>query len=617
MDRTSRIGLAVCLGLIIFVLFSTPPPKTLPTAATASVTASPASPAVASTLAVNPASAPKPSVPVVEQLSVLENDALKVTFTSYGAAIKKIELKQHQEDKTGNVVLNEESHENVMQLSGWPGADAVSFQLKENQPNGLVYSGELSDGVKWERTYTLGQAQDLETGMGAKLKTLFQWLSKKLGREDKAKPLVYTLNVQDTLTNAGATDVTLPAYSLSVGRAEPLRVNGHYQPGPYMYPGSGWLADKFHLITVNDFNPGFIPFIGIKTRDEKSLISSKDMENAPLKWLGAENQFFAVLLTPVEDHSIQYAEFQCFNPRGEDGKVLQRFVDGYIQPNDEPDIEAAAYFSATKIPAGQTVNLNYGLYAGPKEYDRLDALGGQQEELMNYGAFSLLIVPMLFVLHVWYSIFGSYGLAIILLTVVIKIITWPLQSFTNRSGKRMQALAPKLKEVQAKFKDQPEKITAETMSLYREYGVNPFAGCLPALIQMPVFFSLYFMLQNAVELRGQSFLWVHDLTQPDTVLSYTLPFVIPFLGTSHLALNPLPIMVTGLTMIMMRLTPQIGDPQQAKIAQFMPLVFLFIFYNFAAALSLYYVINNCVSIVQIYRNVRKPLPELKRVQRKK
>jgi YidC/Oxa1 family membrane protein insertase len=221
-------------------------------------------------------------------------------------------------------------------------------------------------------------------------------------------------------------------------------------------------------------------------------------------------------------------------------------------------------------------------------------------------------VPMLTVLHFWYLIFNNYGFAIILLTLMIKGITWPLQSYANRSGKRMQALAPKLKEMQAKYKEQPEKLQTETFALYKDYGVNPFQGCLPALIQMPVFFSLYYMLQNAVELRGQSFFWVHDLTKPDTVL--TLPTVI--FGI-HPELHPLPIMVTLLTMVMMRLTPQMGDPTQAKVAQFMPLVFLFIFYNFAAALSLYYVINNFVSIIQIYRNLRKPLPELKRIPRKK
>jgi YidC/Oxa1 family membrane protein insertase len=183
----------------------------------------------------------------------------------------------------------------------------------------------------------------------------------------------------------------------------------------------------------------------------------------------------------------------------------------------------------------------------------------------------------------------------------------------------MQAIAqmPEMQRVKEKYKDQPEKLQTEIWALYKEYGVNPFGGCLPSFVQMPVFFSLYFMLQNAVELRGQSFFWVHDLTKPDAV--WTAPFTLPlpFVGAWDPSLHPLPIIVTGLMMVMMRMTPQMGDPTQQKVAQFMPIFFLVIFYNFAAALSLYYVVNNFVSIVQIYRNLKKPLPELKRVPRKK
>ena len=298
-----------------------------------------------------------------------------------------------------------------------------------------------------------------------------------------------------------------------------------------------------------------------------------------------------MLLTPAEDHLIVgSANFQCFNERDGSGRVL---------PNAEPDIEATALFPEIQLPAGGSASFTYSLYAGPKDFDRLNALGEQQGELMNYGHFELLIVPMLRVLRFFYGVVRNYGMAIILLTLVIKGITWPLQSIANHSGKKMQAVAPKLKELQAKYKEQPEKLNTETFALYKEYGVNPFGGCLPALVQMPVFFSLYYMLQNAGELRGQSFLWIHDLTQPDRIAS------IHGFGI-NLALGP--ILVTGLTMVMMRMTPQIGDPQQAKIAQFMPLVFLVFLYNFAAALSLYYVVNNCVSIVQIYRNLRKRAP---------
>ncbi|MCE0524085.1 MAG: membrane protein insertase YidC [Methylacidiphilales bacterium] len=612
MDRTSRIGLLICLVLLFALafLFPAPPPKPVPPAAasTNSPTATAPPPQLTAQTA-SPTMAPAPSVPVVEKLTVIENDAIKVTFTSVGAAIKEVELKLHKADNGGHVVLNEQAHANVLSLSGWPGADTANFQVEEI-PNGVRYSCDLPGGVKWVRTYTFGKNLERDSGMTGYLRVLFHKIARHLGQPE-TQPLVYTLDVSDTLTNTSAADLTLPGYSLSVGRAEPL-----YNPitlwskersassSNLQYLGSGWLASKFHLTTINDFNPGYIPLIGIKTRDGKDEFSSKTLDQAPLRWIGVENQFFAMLLTPAAELPIDHGEFWCFNNRNPDN--------GEILRTEDPDIEAAAYFSPVTVPAGQSVTLTYGIYAGPKDFNRLDALGANQGELMNYGWFELLIVPMLTVLHFWYLIFHNYGVAIILLTLMIKAITWPLQSIANRSGKRMQALAPKLKEMQAKFKDQPEKLQTETFALYREYGVNPFGGCLPALIQMPVFFSLYFMLQNAVELRGQSFLWVHDLTKPDTVL--TLPFL--FFGF-HPALHPLPIMVTALTMVMMRMTPQIGDPQQAKIAQFMPIVFLVIFYNFAAALSLYYVINNCVSIIQIYRNLRKPLPELKRVPRKK
>jgi len=623
MDRTSRIGLLICLVLLMGVeitlekIYPTPPPKprseaTAPASPTAVVP-----PAHITAQTVNSTVAPTPPpVPVVEKLTVIENDAMKVTFTSVGAAITEVELKQHTADNGGHVVLNEQSHSNVLALSGWPGADTANFQ-EENLHNGVRYSCDLSGGVKWQRTYTFGKDPERDAGMSGYLRVLFHKMARHLGQPE-TKPLVYTLDVNDTLTNTGAADVTLPPYSLSVGRAVPLHVAGHYQEISNMYLGSGWLAGKYHLTTVSDFTPGSIPFIGIKTRDGKDQFSSQTMDPSPLRWIGVENQFFTVLLTPAAERSIQNGEFRCFNLRNPDGSlVVKRDPENYILPGYEPDIEAAAAFPAISVPAGKAVTLSYGLYAGPKDFNRLDALGADQGELMNYGWFELLIVPMLTVLHFWNLIFHNYGVAIILLTLMIKAITWPLQSVANHSGKRMQALAPKLKELQAKHKEHPEKLQTETFALYREYGVNPFGGCLPALVQMPVFFSLYFMLQNAVELRGQSFLWIHDLTQPDTVFSWSLPFVVPFLNTSHLALHPLPIMVTALTMVMMRMTPQIGDPAQAKIAQYMPLVFLLIFYNFAAGLSLYYVINNCVSIVQINRNLRKPLPELKRVPRKK
>jgi YidC/Oxa1 family membrane protein insertase len=617
MDRTSRIGLLVCFVLLIVIQFTldkTPPYKAhpaTPASTTAPVNNAPLAPPPHMTSETGAPTSPPPAPPVVEKLTVIENDAMKVTFTSLGAAITEVELKQHKADNGGNIILNEQSHSNVMALHGWPGADTADFQVQENGGEGVTYTANLPGGLTWQRTYAFGKEAANDAGLTGYLRELFQSIAVKFGQPD-TKPLVYTLDVSDTLTNTGAADVALPPYSLSVGRAEPIydaitewaktRTASTFNQ---QYLGSGWLAGKFHLTTLSNFSPSFVPLVGIKTGDAKDQISSTAIDTAPLHWIGVENQFFAMLLTPAVDNSILNGQFHCYNQWDDDGRLT---------PHDaDPNIEALANFAGLSVPAGKAVTINYGLYAGPKDFNRLDALGADQGELMNYGWFELLIVPMLTVLHFWFLIFHNYGVAIILLTLMIKGITWPLQSIANHSGKRMQAVAllPEMQKIKEKYKDQPEKLQGEIWPMYKEYGVNPFGGCFPALIQMPVFFSLYYMLQNAVELRGQSFFWVHDLTKPDTVFS--LPYL--FFGF-HPALHLLPIMVTGLTMVMMRMTPQIGDPTQAKIAQYMPLVFLVIFYNFAAALSLYYVINNCVSIIQIYRNLKKPLPELKRRPKK-
>jgi YidC/Oxa1 family membrane protein insertase len=623
MDRTSRLGLAACFILLIVIQFSLDklypplPPKRAPlTSSTAMTNNAPLPTAQLSGPAGPPMSNAKPSTATAPTLPAitatfthLENDAMKVTFTSVGAAITDIELKQHRSDNGGSVVLNERSHSNVMQLAGWPGADTANFQSQETA-GGLSFTAPLANGVQWQRTYTFGPPEENNSGITGLIRRIFHRISLTVGQKD-VKPLVYTIDVADTLTNPSAVDVSLPPYGLSVGRAVPIYLpikpwEKEPEPSPLnsQFLGSGWLTKTFHLVTVNNFNPSTVPLIGIKTADGKDEFSSKTIDPAPLLWLGVENQFFTTLLTPSDDLPIDHAEFSCFSARDpESGRI--------VTPN-ESDIEAAANFGAVTVPAGKAVTLNYSLYAGPKDFNRLDQLGSNQGELMNYGWFEILIVPMLTVLRFWYLLCNNYGVAIILLTLMIKAITWPLQSKANQAGKRMQALAPLLKELQAKHKDQPEKLQTDTFALYKEYGVNPFGGCLPALVQMPVFFSLYFMLQNAVELRGQSFLWVHDLTRPDAVWTSPFALFLPIIGSFHPSLHPLPIMVTALTMVMMRLTPQIGDPTQAKVAQMMPLIFLVFFYNFAAALSLYYVINNCVSIIPIYRNRKKPMPGLKK-----
>jgi YidC/Oxa1 family membrane protein insertase len=186
---------------------------------------------------------------------------------------------------------------------------------------------------------------------------------------------------------------------------------------------------------------------------------------------------------------------------------------------------------------------------------------------------------------------GNYALAIIILTILVKAILWPLQSKANKSMKKMAELQPQMKALQDKHKQDPVKFQQEMGKMWKKAGVNPLSGCWPIMIQIPIFIGFYNMLGKAVELRHHGFLWVQDLAAPDTV--------------AHIAgipINPLPLLMALTMFLQMRMAPQGGDPMQRKIFMFMPLIFVFLCYNFASALALYWTVQNIISIVQLVVN---------------
>jgi YidC/Oxa1 family membrane protein insertase len=254
------------------------------------------------------------------------------------------------------------------------------------------------------------------------------------------------------------------------------------------------------------------------------------------------------------------------------------------------------------------VDRTFQLYAGPKEYRSLDrlgaALGNQIQRVMDFGGFfGFFAKALLLSMNGLHALGLGYGLAIIGITIVIKLLFWPLTQASTRSMKRMQKLQPQMKEIQERYKEDPKKMNERLMAFMKEHRINPAAGCLPILVQIPVFFGFYKMLQSAIELRGARFLWALDLSQPDTI------WIIPGLG---FPLNPLPI-IMGLTQFwQMRMTPPSPgmDPVQQKIFQYMPLIFLFILYNFSSGLTLYWTVQNLLTIAQmkLTRSTGEPEP---------
>jgi YidC/Oxa1 family membrane protein insertase len=222
------------------------------------------------------------------------------------------------------------------------------------------------------------------------------------------------------------------------------------------------------------------------------------------------------------------------------------------------------------------------VFVGPKRRYELMALNKGLEHIVDYGFFSVIAVPLFWLLKQLFAYTGNYGWSIVLLTIIIRIPFLPLVGKGQRSMKRMQLVQPKVKELREKYKKQPDKLNKEVMNLYKKYKVNPIGGCLPLVLQIPVFFALYKVLLFAIELRDAHWLlWILDLSSKDPY--YVLPIVM------------------GATMFLQqKLSPAAGDPKQQKIMQLMPIFFTFLFLNFPSGLVLYWLVNNILAIIQQY-----------------
>ncbi len=298
-------------------------------------------------------------------------------------------------------------------------------------------------------------------------------------------------------------------------------------------------------------------------------LSAKDLKEpkvfqANLKWIAQQDKYFFSALVPASP----VEEARAF--------LVQ----------DSPVVAFKAGNGSNK----------FRLYAGPKEQDRLDALNIGLEHIIDFGFFSIVARPLFWILKFFYRFLGNYGWAIILITIVTRIPFVPLMTKSQKSMKKLQEMQPLMNEIKEKYKKDPQKQQAEMMALYKKHKVSPLGGCLPMLLQIPVFLALYQVLLRAIELRGAPFmLWITDLSAPDTLLGH-IPAMLPLIG--GLALGPLPILMGATMFIQQKMTPSTMDPAQAKMMLMMPLIFTFVFLNMASGLVLYWLIGNVLGIIQ-------------------
>ncbi|MBL0732027.1 MAG: membrane protein insertase YidC [Desulfosarcina sp.] len=266
---------------------------------------------------------------------------------------------------------------------------------------------------------------------------------------------------------------------------------------------------------------------------------------------------------------------------------------------EKNDILKSTYIQTIgSINSGEKHVSSFHLYFGPKRISILSGLGYNLDKIVNFGMFDFLAKPCLYVMNFLYKFIPNYGFAIIILTILIKLILWPLGSKSYKSMSEMKKLQPLMTQIREKYKNDKQMMNQEIMGLYKTYKVNPLGGCLPMVVQIPIFFAFYRMLYQAIELRHAPFLfWINDLSAPDRLFhfNFTIPFMEPPYGIPVLT-----IIMGGTMFLQQKMSPPMGDPAQAKIMMFMPIVFTVIFINFSSGLVLYWLVNNILSISQQY-----------------
>ncbi len=259
------------------------------------------------------------------------------------------------------------------------------------------------------------------------------------------------------------------------------------------------------------------------------------------------------------------------------------------------EIGPAAVMEISRPPqSGAVEKIHYTLFIGPKELDTMKAMEKGLERSIDFGYFGFVSIPFLYVMHFSHRFTGSYGFDIILLTILIKLIMAPLTHKSFVSMKQMQKLQPQMERIKEKFKDDKEKMNKEIMELYRRNKVNPLGGCLPMLFQFPVFIGLYNALRTPIELRHAPFMWIKDLSRPDWE---SLPLT---LGGWKMGIPILTLLMGASMLLQQWMTPSAGDPNQKRMMMLMPLIFTVMFINFPSGLTIYWLVNNVLSIAQQY-----------------
>jgi YidC/Oxa1 family membrane protein insertase len=574
MDKKNTvIGVLLLLAAMASFYFSarfappTPPAANPPAGTSVQPTGLPASATAATAPVTSPSdavlSAPK-SGPA--EFVTLANDFIEVRFTNQGGAIDHVGLKKYpaEKGKAPLYTLNAIQAAPALSLADFPGFDRhATYSLVSQSATEVVYRAVV-DGLEVTRRYSIA----------------------KVATQDD-----YQIRHETTFRNLTAKALPLPRASFNLGTAAPLNEN---DMGIYLNAGYSDGTDTNFIARGDLQGGGFLAMVGLKDGTPPPYIEKP----AAIAWASVKNQFFTLVLTPDQPGTgIRVERIKLF-ASSPDTDFKAYGITGY------------ARFDLKPLAAGASSTFGASLFAGPKEYARLsnlDIFKHGEDKVMQFstgfgkiffsGFFAPLLLTFLTKVH---ALVPNWGWAIIITTLLLKTVFLPFTIAASRSSKRMAKLNPLMQAMREKYKDNPQKIQTETLKLFKENKVNPLGGCIPILITIPFFIGFFSMLQSASDLRFASFLWVSDLSAPDTVGHI---FGLP--------INIMPLLMGATMIFQMRLTPTpTTDNAQATMMKVMPWMFTLFCYNFASGLALYSTINGLFTIGQQLVINRLPEPQL-------
>ncbi|MBR2720160.1 MAG: membrane protein insertase YidC [Lentisphaeria bacterium] len=555
-DKETIIGLILCM-VVMFAWPSiseylgwsapaeTPVEESVQTPAPATPAPAAQLPAKAPESVAAPVTAPAPAKVAVPSDGMLSNGMLTLTVSGENGGISKIRFPKYKSnDLKEEITLDSSLFTFVI-----PNAKTLSIAPVVNRDGAVTSSRvlEISGAkVKVEQTYTLSDN--------------------------------YVISCRYTLANLSSAPVTLSNAVITGGSIAPW----HMISGDKMRT----MSHRMDFMSAN----GDIEDIDADEDDEDFY----KYQNHQVQWASVSNKYFCSVLKCNAGNYMLH----LVNPRKQlaDSKGKNYNI-----------ITIGAALPVMTLQPGTVTTLDFAGYTGPKSSAALEAFVPSGEKVMHlaWGPLNYLARFLMWILNLLYSICGSYGVSIIILTLLVRSAFYPLTSKGNESMRKMQKVQPMFKELKEKYQNDPQLLNQKMTELYRKEGINPLAGCFPILLQIPIFFALYAMLDNAVALRHVSFLWCKNLAAADTIFSIPLGFTLPILGIDAIPVNPLVLIMTVLMVIQQKMTPMAADPAQKKMMAMMPVIMLLFLYDLPSGLTLYWTISNLFSIIQLWLQKRR------------